>query len=193
MTSSFEGQEMTQKKRMRMRAWRMAGLALFVFVAAQAATAGASDPCSGVPKCVQEKQSTLKLKGLQTKGWAYYCVHGYPYFRNWSKSGYKGISVAENTIAEGSNPSKFDATFTNWDPDIFKTESVTITLGCSKISKGSKCTSLSSDPKCPIIRGPDNNCSQGPVSACIQTWTEKCSGGTEWNCTDDEGVTWCTC
>jgi hypothetical protein len=140
---------------------------------------------------VQEEQSTLHLKGFQTKGWAYYCGNGYPYYRNWSRSGYGGISVTENPFAEGDNVTKFDATFTNWDP--FRTQSITITLGCSQIPKGSKCTSISSDPKCPITEGPDNHCSQGPFAACVQTWTEKCSGGTDWDCTDDEGVTWCVC
>ena len=191
MTRVFEMRGMNQKKYTTVRASQVAGLLLFALVFTVASAASAGDPCSGVPKCVQEKQATLKLKGWQTKGWAYYCVNGYPYYYNWSKSGYKGISVTENPFAEGDNLSKFDATFTNWDP--LKSQSVTITLGCSKIPKGSKCTSLSPDPKCPIIRGPDNNCSSGPVPVCVQTWTEKCTGGTEWNCTDDEGVTWCTC
>lgn len=182
---------MIQRKDMRVRVRHAASLVVILATMAVAASVQAGDPCSGVPQCRQETQATLKLKGSQTKGWAYYCVNGYPYYYNWSKSGYKGISVTENPFAEGNNVSKFDATITNWDP--FKTQSVTVTLGCSKVPKGSSCKSFSSDPKCPTIRGPDNNCSSGPVVVCVQTWTEKCSNGTEWNCTDDEGVIWCNC
>lgn len=175
---------------MRLRARYAAGFAILFAIVATAASALA-DPCSGVPDCQLQTQSALELKGWQTKGWAWYCGQGYPYYYNWSKSGYKGISVTENPFAEGSNPSKFDATITNWDP--FKSQSVTVTLGCSKIHKGDTCKSISSDPKCPIVEGPDNHCSSGPIPACFETWEEKCPNGTKWDCTDDLGLTWCNC
>ena len=175
--------------RMRLRVWHAAGFAILLAIIATAASVRA-DPCSGVPDCQLQTQSALKLKAWQTEGWAWYCGNGYPYFYNWSNSG-KGISVVENPFAEGNNPSKFDATLTNWDPTA--SHSVTVTLGCSKVSKGGTCKSISPDPKCPTVEGPDNHCSQGPIPVCIQTWEEKCTDGVKWDCTDDLGVIWCNC
>lgn len=88
-----------------------------------------------IPNCELQVQPPLKLSGLDTKGWAFYCTgsHG----RYWGASvGFSPsftfnnscFSVAENITVEDANNGKFDATFTNW---CFKTETVTVTLACT--------------------------------------------------------------
>lgn len=90
---------------------------------------------SSIPDCELQVQSSLKLSAWDTKGWAFYCTGDHPYFWGLAQ-GYSPaytfdntcFTVPENASAEGSNTSKFDATFTNW---CFKTETVTVTLACS--------------------------------------------------------------
>jgi hypothetical protein len=93
-----------------------------------------------------------------TKGWAYYCTGDHPYywnnddvlgFGNNFRFDNKCFTVTENPFAEN-EPSKMDATITNWCP---KHEDITITLGCSKQSTTIPCESTNSgpmkDPACP--------------------------------------------
>ena len=90
---------------------------------------------SSIPDCELQQQAPLKLSSLDSKGWAFHCTGDHPYF--WGLDvGYSPsytfdnscFTVPENAAAEGSDTSKFDATFTNW---CLKHETVTVTLACS--------------------------------------------------------------
>ena len=90
---------------------------------------------SSIPDCELQVQASLKFSAWESKGWAFYCTGDHPYFWGLAQ-GYSPaytfdntcFTVPENASAEGSNTSKFDATFTNW---CFKHETVTVTLACS--------------------------------------------------------------
>lgn len=152
--------------------------------------AGSSDLCSGIPECQVQPQTPVKLKPLQTKGWAFYCTGDYPYYVKFEKQG-SCCSATENPFVED-RPSKCDVTLTNWK---VYTHHVTIRLACSKIDPhGPPCNATSGpvgDPKCPINGKVRNTCSGGPVPVCIQTWEERCSDGRVFECTADQGVVGC--
>lgn len=167
--------------------------------------------CDGVPNCQEQEMAPVRYKALETRGWAYYCTGDHPYYwnnapagllgfgSNWSRSPHC-FSMAENPFAESQSASKADFTITNWCADpFFKAEDITVKLGCSQLPQGSgqSCSGNleeTSDPKCPVSGSVRNNCSRGPVSVCIQTYTEKCPDGKEYYCTADEGIIFClTC
>ncbi len=163
---------------------------------------GSAAPCQGVPVCEEQVQASVRYGGLDTKGWAYYCTGGHPYYwNNASTLGFgnnftfnnKCFTVTENPFAESA--SKMDATITNW---CLKHETITVTLGCSAQPQEATCPSNSTskvikDPGCPIQGSVRNSCSTGPVQVCLQTWTEQCSDGPVY-CTADQAVIWCiTC
>ena len=90
---------------------------------------------SSIPDCELQVQSPLKFSAWESKGWAFHCTGDHPYYWGLAQ-GYSpaytfdntGFTVPENAAAEGSDTTKFDATFTNW---CFKHKTVTVTLACS--------------------------------------------------------------
>lgn len=97
--------------------------------------------CDGVPSYQPQVMAPVRYTGWETKGWAYYCSGDHPYY--WSVQNVYGpipgpdtnysvnskcFSHNENYSKQWGNPSKFDATFTNW---CFKSEELVVTLGCS--------------------------------------------------------------
>ncbi len=160
-----------------------------------------ASPCKHVPQCEKQEKSAKSYKGLQTRGWAYHCKGTHPYYwnndqvlgfgNNFSFNN-KCFTVTENPFSEGAH--KFDATITNW---CLKTEKIKVTLGCSRVPQsGPSCTledKVVKDPKCPTVKGSSRNfCNSGRVPVCIQTWEEQCSDNTQYYCTDDQTVVWCT-
>lgn len=172
--------------------------------------------CDGVPNCQEQTKGAVSYKGLETKGWAYYCTGEYPYYWNNAPSAALGFgsnfkrspscfSISENPGGETTDhPSKADFTITNWCGDgIFPVKKkITVTLGCSKISQDDSPPSCpghyetTDDPNCPLEGPARNTCSSTGVG-CIQTYTEKCSNGKVYYCTKDlyaGGLTYCmTC
>jgi hypothetical protein len=163
--------------------------------------------CDGVPQCQPQVMGAVSYSAWHTSGWAYYCSGDHPYY--WNTDQILGLfghnytfdnncfSVSENPFAESGDPSKFDATITNW---CFKGEDITVTIGCSAApqdaapSCSNKTSSVIKDPGCPIQSGSSKNwCSGTNPPVCFQTWTENCSSGQVY-CTDDLTVVWCvTC
>lgn len=163
-------------------------------------------PCERVPKpCEEQTMSAVHYKALQTKGWAYYCTGDYRFYydndnvlgfgNNWKRSP-SCFSVVEQS-ASTAHPSKAQFSITNWChhssfPFAPKDDDITVTLGCSKIPPGvnPSCdnpTQINHDPGCPLQGHETNTCSQYGI-ACIQTYTEKCTDGTEYYCTRDIDV-----
>ena len=88
-----------------------------------------------IPNCEDQVQPAVGYSGWDTKGWAYSCSGDHPYYwglaAGWLNSfsaNNNCFSIAENTVAEGSDSSKFDATITNW---CLKKETLVVTLACS--------------------------------------------------------------
>ena len=157
-------------------------------------------PCDDVPQCQKQEKSSKSYKGWQSRTWAYYCTGEYPYY--WDNAGF--FTANNNfswdnkkcfTVTQGEvGSSKWSALITNF---CLKTESIEITLGCSRVPQsGASCKledKVVGDPKCPITKGTARNqCSGGLVPACVQTWEEQCSDGAQYYCTDDQTVVWCT-
>ena len=122
------------------KAIRSGWLATWVIVLAFVTTPsmGLAAICDGVPNCQQQVQAPVSYTGWQTQGWAYYCTGDHPYFWGLRQSGACGsvsfdnscFTVTEDAIAEGTDPSKFDGTITNW---CFSTQSIIVTLGCFNV------------------------------------------------------------
>lgn len=178
-------------------------LAALLLAALLHPAAALAEACSGgattIPECERQVQAAHSYSGWETKGWAYYCTGDHPYY--WGASSYilgnyssnnSCFSVAENVFAEN-QANKFDATITNW---CLKSESITITLGCSKQPPpGFPATcnitgSPVSDPGCKTTNI-TNHCSSSNPPVCFQTSSETCDDGTSYSCTTDLAVTWC--
>ena len=87
-----------------------------------------ADPCnSSIPDCQVQIQAGISYHGWETQGWAYYCSGSHPYFWNYS-FGNSCFEVTQNGPEEQNNPSKFDATITNW---CLTTETIPVALACS--------------------------------------------------------------
>lgn len=114
------------------------GLGLFPLGSALAdpcTTAYNSSTQQNVPNCEDQAQPAVSYSASNTKGWAYYCGGDHPYywglsngFNNAYEKNNNCFTITENTIAEGGNSSKFDATITNW---CLKKETLVVTLACS--------------------------------------------------------------
>lgn len=168
--------------------WQLVALAALAVIAIKAPRAWAHDACSGVPDCQAQTKSPISFKVWQSKTWSGYCTGDYPYFYNYSDSKTGKISVITENSTSPTNR-RLNALMTNWSLHKAK---ITFTLGCSDVpNNGSGCsTMVRHDPKCAPDENVQNNCTTGPVPACIQTWEEDCSG-TRWYCTDDQTAIWC--
>lgn len=185
------------------RNYRLYCLAGFLSFMVYSDTAFA-DACERVPHCEKQTKGKIHFKALQTRGWAFYCTGEYPYY--WNNDDILGFgnnynrspscfSVVENPFAETSHPSKADFTITNWChekkfPWVPKSDDVTFTIGCSKVSGDLPACSGGysdpvADPKCPIKGKVSQYCSHGTVPVCLQVWTEHCSDGKDYYCTKD--------
>lgn len=149
-----------------------------------------------VPQCEVQTKAPVPYDFWQTQGWAYYCTGDHPYFwglqegyigtYTWAESGFTGT---QNEFYEG--PNKLDATFTNWKT----AQNLTVSLACSAQPQPDiqGCTTTGGpvrDPGCPQANI-QNHCSGGSLPLCMQTYTETCSSGVEYDCSAVFGAEWC--
>ena len=140
-------EETGMRSRARAGGW-VASWALVLAVVTTPALSRADDHCTyynpnnPIPNCQAQAQKAITYTGWQTQGWAYYCGGDHPYFWGLENAGngtdfsydnpscglISSFEVTENAAGEQSDPSKFDATITNWCTSM---QSITVILACS--------------------------------------------------------------
>lgn len=173
--------------------WRTGTAAFALIALLSVAPAALANLCDGVPECQLQDKGPIKVKFLHTTGWAFYCSGDYPFYWNWEKHA-SCCTAIENPFEESGHPGKLDVTITHSVP--FTSDDFRVTMACSRVNQNGPANCQTgtprSDPHCPTVSGTEQNyCSKGPVPVCIQVWEERCTDGTLYYCTADEGAVWC--
>jgi hypothetical protein len=181
---------------------------LFAIAFGMMPVAASADPCNPswefpVPNCERQVQPPLLFNPSTGAGWAFYCTGDHPYYWSWENSSHSYdytfdnscFTMAENSFYEG-QPNKFDATIVNW---CLESEQIVVTLGCSTDPPpdyipgcpGGTVGNPVGDPGCPQSNDRTFCFNARGVPVCFQLYTETCSSGPTYFCTNDSGLAWC--
>lgn len=164
--------------------------------------ASSGNPCADSPdpppNCEPQTMAPVYYGTWWSRTWAYYCTGDHPFYWGpadssktglWNKT--SGFTSIENIFAEDM-PSKLDSEFTNW----YGGQNLVVVMACSSTPPPDLqyCTNgygpPVNDPGCPQANL-HNYCQNSRVPVCFQLFTESCSNGTTYQCTDTFGVIAC--